>query len=44
MEQRGELGAGKEKPGKAMECSLYIVQKVTIRFRQLKNSFQPKNL
>lgn len=43
MGQREELGQGREKPGKAMECSLYIVQKVTIRFKQLKNTFYPKN-
>lgn len=39
MGQREEPGQGREKPGTATECSLYIVQKVTISFRQLKNTF-----
>lgn len=34
--QRDKLGQGREKPGKATQCSLNMVQKVTIRFRQLK--------
>lgn len=35
MGQPQELRQGREKPGNAMKCSLYIVQKVTIRVKNI---------